>query len=54
MQIIALKETYVTLGVSDIARQDFNAEGTAGGMGDVERIILGMVSTVVLRTSKSC
>ncbi|KAI5815670.1 hypothetical protein BZA77DRAFT_344695 [Pyronema omphalodes] len=43
MQIIALKETYVTLGVCDIARQDFNAEGAVGGIRDVERIILGMI-----------
>ena len=45
-QIIALRDTYVTLGVHEIAQKKFDVTGRGGDVGgeeETERVILGMV-----------
>lgn len=47
MQIVALRDTYVTLGVSEIAQKKLDVTGRGGDVGgdeETERIILGMVN----------
>jgi COP9 signalosome complex subunit 3 len=49
-QIIALRDTYVTLGVDEIAQKNFDVTGRGGDVGsreETERVILGMVSISV-------
>jgi COP9 signalosome complex subunit 3 len=46
MQIVALRDTYVTLSVAEIAQKNFDvsrAPGDPEGVEDTERVILGMV-----------
>lgn len=48
-QIIALKDTYVTLGVDEIAQKKFDVTGKGGDAGskeETERVILAMVNTL--------
>ena len=47
MQIAALRDTYVTLGVDEISQKKFDVTGRGGDTGgneETERVILGMVS----------
>lgn len=50
MQIVALRDTYVTLGVDEISQKKFDVTGRGGDAGsreETERAILGMVSLMV-------
>lgn len=56
MRIIALRDTYVTLGVHDIARKKFDATGRGGDVGskeETERLILGMIERDEISASLS-
>jgi COP9 signalosome complex subunit 3 len=56
-QIIALRDTYVTLGVHEIAQKKFDATGRGGDVGskeETERVILGMVSIAVGLVALEC
>jgi hypothetical protein len=49
-QIIALKDTYVTLGVDEIVQKNFDVAKAVGGSQDTEQLILEMVSPGSLKT----
>lgn len=52
MQIVALRDTYVTLGVGEIAQKGFDVARPVGeteGPDEVERVILGMVRNGICR-----
>jgi COP9 signalosome complex subunit 3 len=52
MQIVALRDTYVTLGVGEIAQKKFDVARPADeteGPDEIERVILGMVRNEICR-----
>ncbi|TGZ84473.1 hypothetical protein EX30DRAFT_391924 [Ascodesmis nigricans] len=55
-QIIALKDTYVTLGVDEIAQKKFDVSGRGGDAGskeETERVILGMIERGQIKATLS-